>query len=96
VKIFGIGLSRTGTTSLNSALVKLGYRSLHWPHDSVTRRELIGYFAGEQPFALTVAEDYDAITDTPAAAAYRELSALYPESRFILTLRDRRGWLNSC
>lgn len=30
-KIFGIGLSRTGTGSLNEALRILGYRSIHFP-----------------------------------------------------------------
>ena len=30
-KIFGIGLSRTGTSSLNEALSLLGIRSVHWP-----------------------------------------------------------------
>lgn len=43
-KIFGIGLSRTGTTSLNNALKILGYTSIHYPlaiddidkHDAAT------------------------------------------------------------
>jgi len=30
-RVWGIGLTRTGTTSLNSALKILGYRSAHWP-----------------------------------------------------------------
>jgi type IV secretory pathway VirB3-like protein len=30
-KIFGIGLSRTGTTSLHVALVLLGQASIHYP-----------------------------------------------------------------
>jgi len=30
-KVFGIGLSRTGTSSLNEALELLGYRSIHFP-----------------------------------------------------------------
>jgi len=42
--IFGIGLSRTGTTSLNKALAILGYDACHWPcsmaelerHEAVT------------------------------------------------------------
>ena len=29
--VYGIGLSRTGTTSLTSALKKLGYTSKHYP-----------------------------------------------------------------
>lgn len=33
VKIFGIGLGRTGTTSLAKALEILGYSCVHYPHD---------------------------------------------------------------
>lgn len=43
-KVFGIGLSRTGTTSLNTAFRMLGYQSKHYPtslhdfdtHDAAT------------------------------------------------------------
>lgn len=34
-KVFGIGLSRTGTTSLNKALQILGWNSIHFPRDIV-------------------------------------------------------------
>ena len=30
-KVFGIGLSKTGTTSLNKALCILGINAIHWP-----------------------------------------------------------------
>lgn len=36
-RVWGIGLTRTGTTSLNRALELLGIRSVHWP----TTRELL-------------------------------------------------------
>jgi hypothetical protein len=44
MKIFGVGLSRTGTTSLTKALRMLGYRTVHFPtsdeqiarHDAAT------------------------------------------------------------
>lgn len=32
-KVFGIGLSRTGTTSLGTALNQLGIKTIHYPHD---------------------------------------------------------------
>ena len=32
-KIFGIGLSRTGTTSLNNFLTELGYNVIHYPYE---------------------------------------------------------------
>lgn len=34
-KVFGIGLSRTGTTSLSRAMEILGYRTIHCPRDIV-------------------------------------------------------------
>jgi hypothetical protein len=38
-KVFGIGLSRTGSMSLTEALTILGFRALHFPADPVTQRE---------------------------------------------------------
>jgi hypothetical protein len=39
-KIFGIGLSRTGTLSLTSALQVLGIETEHYPNDLQTQEEL--------------------------------------------------------
>lgn len=77
-KIFGIGLSKTGTTSLARALKMLGYKTYHFPKD------LEG--------AL---EHYQALTDTPIARAYKDLDQQYPNSKFILTIRDVESWLKS-
>jgi hypothetical protein len=95
-KVFGIGLSRTGTTSLTVALQMLGFKSIHWPHDSITQRELTAYHSGRADFRFTIARTFDAVTDTPVATVYRELSQVYPGSRFVLTVRDKTPWLESC
>jgi hypothetical protein len=95
-KVFGIGLSRTGTSSLAAALKTLGFKSIHWPHDKITQRELNAYYSGRDAFRFTVANTFDAVTDTPVASVYRELSHLYPEARFVLTVRDKSSWLDSC
>jgi hypothetical protein len=79
-KIFGIGLSRTGTTSLHAALGILGYRSIHYP---------------QLDRLYELVDDHDAASDTPVACSYRQLDARYPGSRFILTVRDFRAWLES-
>ncbi len=88
-KVFGIGLSRTGTSSLTHALRILGYRAIHYP---------LGILI-ETPttFALNraVAERYDALTDLPAALLYTELDASFPGSKFILTVRDTDTWFAS-
>jgi 3'-phosphoadenosine 5'-phosphosulfate (PAPS) 3'-phosphatase len=89
-KIFGIGLSKTGTSSLARALELLGYRTKDYPGiDRYIRGDL-------SSVDLFVIESNDAITDTPVPSFYRELDAKYPGSKFILTVREKEGWLTSC
>lgn len=89
-KIFGIGLSKTGTTSLAHALEILGYRTKDYPG-------LSRYRAGDlSSVDLAVVEAYDALTDTPIPSFYRELDQRYPGAKFILTVRASEGWLKSC
>jgi hypothetical protein len=45
---------------------------------------------------LDVVDANDAPTDTPIPSFYRGLDARCPGSKFILTVRDREGWLKSC
>jgi hypothetical protein len=97
VKIFGIGLSRTGTHSLGSALTTLGFRSVHFPCDSATREEIYRHFAaGAASLRLSLLDLVDAVVDTPVTCVYKALDQRYPGSRFILTTRDMAPWLNSC
>jgi fructose-1,6-bisphosphatase/inositol monophosphatase family enzyme len=89
-KIFGIGLSKTGTTSLARALEMLGYRVKDYP--GIDR-----YRPGDVTSVdLDVVDAHDALTDTPIPSFYRELDQKYPGSKFILTVRERAGWLKSC
>lgn len=89
-KIFGIGLSKTGTTSLARALTILGYRT----------RDYIGakrYVPGDlSSIDIRELNVHDAFTDTPIPSFYKELDAAYPHSKFILTVRNPDDWLKSC
>jgi hypothetical protein len=80
-KIFGVGLSKTGTNSLNVALERLGYKALHYP----SPRKV-----------LELAQDYDALTDTPVLHAMEALDHRYPGALFVLTTREIESWLVSC
>src|SRR5205085_2716068 len=92
-KIFGIGLSRTGTTSLTQALELLGYRTVHGPADHVTQLEFYEFFAtGSQGVHLSVLKEHDALTDAPVCCLYRALDKAYPGSKFILTIREKQSW----
>lgn len=83
-KVFGIGLSRTGTTSLTRALAVVGYRGRHYPNPTPL-------LAGD----FSVADRFDALTDLPVAVFFREFDRLYPGSRFILTVREAESWARS-
>jgi len=84
VKIFGLGMCKTGTSSLHRAFTELGLESKHYPR----RPEL---FAGQFGWL----DQYDAVTDTPIVPYYPQLDEAYPGSKFILTVRNVNDWLNS-
>jgi Sulfotransferase domain len=89
-KVFGLGLSKTGTSSLGEALNQLGIRTIHYPFDARTYAELTGGV-----YRLSLLEEYQAVVDIPVAPFYPQLDACYPGSKFILTVRDREAWLRS-
>lgn len=89
-RIFGIGLSKTGTTSLTRALQLLGYRTNHFPYSALQFR------SGRLELDLQRICQWDAATDSPVALFYRQLEEQLPKSKFILTQRDVGAWLDSC
>lgn len=80
-KVFGVGLSKTGTTSLTAALKRLGYKATHYPN----------LFS-----VIETAREYDAVTDTPVIVFMEALDRLFPRAQFILTVRHEGEWLDSC
>jgi hypothetical protein len=90
LRVFGIGLSRTGTTSLTKALTMLGIRAQHYPNDKTTQEEL-----KRGQYNLSVLKDIQALTDIPVSPFYPQFDALFPQSKFILTTRPTDEWLGS-
>jgi hypothetical protein len=89
-KVFGLGLSKTGTSSLGEALNMLGIKTIHYPHDRRTLAELRG-----GNYKLSILEKYQGVVDIPVAPYYAQLDRIYPDSKFILTVRDKHSWLSS-
>ncbi|GEM_PF-1081596 len=83
-KVFGIGLSRTGTTSLCAALSVLGIDAAHWTNP-LTHQLLseVDYFM------------LGAATDCCVSAEMEKLYHQYPNARFVLTTRPLEPWLKS-
>jgi hypothetical protein len=91
-RIFGIGLHKTATSSLHSAFKLLGYDSFHW--ESNKKAGKIWEEMSTQRRSNTL-EHYYALCDMPIPLFYKELDSTYPNSRFILTVRDESKWLKS-
>jgi hypothetical protein len=94
-KVFGIGLNKTGTSSLHRALELLGYRSLHFG-GLETHEHVLHAIDERKPILSYIEPEPDAICDVLAVTYYFYLADLqYPGSKFILTLRDVDDWLDS-
>ena len=78
-RVFGIGLSRTGTTSLTTAMNMLGYKFIHYPSKSI----------------LFNLKDNEGACDIPVVRYYKELDRKFPGSKFVYTVRDKKDWILS-
>src|SRR3989338_5334651 len=94
MKIFGIGLMRTGTVSCAEALRILGYSVAHFDELREVMEKSGGWLAGD--FETDWLVKYDAAFDNPIPGIFIELDKRYPGSKFILTVRDLDSWLESC
>ena len=79
-KVWGIGLGRTGTKSLCSALNILGYKTIHNPPS----------------LSEISSPDIDGCAEGTTALHFKYLDLRFPDSKFILTTREISSWLNSC
>lgn len=82
-KIFGVGLARTGTTSLYRAMGVLGIDAA--PSSAVLLEHL----------DLDFLRRHDAFFDNPVPFRYRRLASLCPDARWIVTQRPLDLWLES-
>jgi hypothetical protein len=86
-KIFCVGRNKTGTTSLEAALARLGYRI-----GDQRAAELLAEDWGKRDFRKLIlyCHKADAFQDVPFSLyyTYQAMDAAFPGSKFILTVRD--------
>jgi|GEM_PF-1070993 len=100
-KVFGIGFHKTGTTSLANALEILGYKTIHGdirkaPYYGTEGRDLVENYINKNNYNLPTFNKYDAFTDNPYFSIWKELIKMFPNGKYILTVRDENEWLESC
>jgi hypothetical protein len=106
-KIFCIGMNKTGTSSLHSAFLKLGLKSLH--HGYSECRTLKEHLEAAQLIAKKIIDnekanknllehidEYDAYSDIgPIINKFEILDLQYPNSKFIYSNRNTIKWVDS-
>ncbi len=89
-KIVCVGFQKTGTTSLGTALKRMGYSVCG------TRTDLtLPILHGNVTRIRTVIAGYDAVKDTPWPLLYKDIDRWFPGSKFVLTYRNPESWYNS-
>ena len=91
-RVFGIGMQRTGTSSLHEAFQTLGFDSMHWP--SADWAQAVWQETNKWGRSGTLERSY-AACDNPIPSLYQKLDKAYPGSKFVLTVRDENDWLAS-
>ncbi|KAK0513940.1 hypothetical protein JMJ35_003662 [Cladonia borealis] len=106
MEVLALGMSRTGTYSMYTALQILGLKSMHmaelrftppgthalWLKGLEAKYHGKGKKYGKAELDKLLGE-YSAITDIPCIMFTEELLAAYPDAKVLITTRDEETWL---
>lgn len=100
LKLINAGLGRTGTTSLQAALERLGFGPCYHMFDIISSQERLAQWEkivcdGDRPDWEVVFDGYTTAVDGPSAIYYQQLTKAFPEAKVILTVRDSERWYQS-
>lgn len=99
MQIIGVGVGRTGTTSIEEALALLGYTTYNM-HKLIQRNDFdqwLKIFRGKDdaPSWDDVYQGFDATIGWPSCFYYEDFLEKYPNAKFILTTRNAESWAKS-
>ena len=94
-KVFGIGLPKTGTTTLGHCLKTLGFH--HYDTPWPLRMQMLEEWLHDDSSTIRKAiQEFDSFEDIPWPCVYKTVNKDYANSKFILTVRkDGKTWLDS-
>ena len=91
MKVFGIGLNKTGTKTLGSCFKTFGLRN-----KSYDEQLLIEFSRGNKEPIFQVSDAFDSFDDWPWPLLYKDFDKRYQDARFVLTVRkDPHTWFES-
>ena len=99
MKVIGAGFGRSGTMSLQAALVDLGFGPCYHMKIALPRIHHLRFFMrawhGRQVNWKKFFRRYNSVVDWPTCSFYRELMAEFPDAKILLNVRDPEKWYDS-
>ena len=98
-KVFGIGLNKTGTSSLGRFFEKCGYK-MHEDYSCIKINMAFDLQNNtnmdKATLLLDIVDNYDVFEDWPWPLVYKQCLEKYPDAKFVLTIRaDAEEWFRS-
>jgi hypothetical protein len=91
MKVVGIGLNKTGTSTLGACCRHWGLK-----HMSCNKQAFQQWLDGDSQGLMQWLEQYDSFDDWPWPLIYREIDSRFPGTKFLLTRRkDPDTWFRS-
>lgn len=98
-KVIGVGMHKTGLTSLHTAFKILKLRSIKGKRaylDHISEEQSEEWlFNHNYKRLIKYIDPYQAIVDNPWNILYKEIDHSYPKCKFVLTIRDEDNWIKS-
>jgi hypothetical protein len=99
IDVIGVGLGRTGTESLKSALEVLGYGPCFHYFQLLRDGDRLEHWEqlerGNRPDYAEMFQGYRSITSSLSAVFHRQLLDEFPAAKCVLTVRDADAWYRS-
>src|SRR3954471_9627212 len=99
MRVIGTGYGRTGTTSLEAALVQLGFGPCFTAADVFREpkfiRPLLRVADGGSAEWGDILAGYGSLVGEPASVCWRRLVEYYPKAKVVHTVRDPERWVVS-
>lgn len=91
MKIFGIGLNKTGTSTLKTCMNLWGLKHMSYDLDAFN-----AYRNRDWAYLKSICDEHDSFENWPWALMYEQADAWYPDAKFILSVRkDPATWFKS-
>ena len=96
MKVFGIGMFKTGTSSLGKAFDILGFKTCHGPWWNRNEILIDNWYKNPSEWSKYYdsikkkASQYNAFEDYPWMYVFKEVDEWFPGSKFILTVRESK------